>query len=204
MNRLAIRRLEKAGIPQWLHFIPFHPFMNMNDLYHNIMFLTANLSNFLGRPNYPNYLSHAWIPVEGTPLYRKARDEGLLPESGVGRSVRYQDRRVLETKNSYDRWFLKEFGEEYYRYHRELMGMMSAGNIDDLVGDNRFMLIGTLPLAALTVAYTCAITGIPAKKYLMYLVSRFFEALSSGDDRVSYEDIVDDVLERIDQTEKTA
>ncbi len=199
MNRLAIWRLEKAGIPQWLHFIPFHPFMNMRDLYSNIMFMTANLSNFLGRPNYPDYLSHAWIPVEGTPLYRRARDEGLLPKGGAGPSVRYEDRRVLATKESYDRWFLEEFGEEYYRYHRELVAMTGVGNIDDLVGDNRFMLIGTLPLAALTIAYTCAISGIPAKKHLRYLSSCFFEALSSGDESVSYKDIVDDVLERIDR-----
>src|SRR4030042_770141 len=41
-NRLAMRILEREGISQWLHFIPFHPYMNMRDLYENVMFMTRN------------------------------------------------------------------------------------------------------------------------------------------------------------------
>lgn len=198
-NRLAMRILEREGISQWLHFIPFHPYMNMRDLYENVMFMTRNSSNFLGRPNYPDYLSHAWVPAEGTALFERAQKEGLITRRGGKEYVRYEDKRVIEAKRSYDRYFLKKYGREYYRLHGELIKMIDNMNSEDLHENKKFMLIGTLPLSALYVAYACALTGVPAQKHLESLVGRFFKAIHSEDSSISYSDIFSSVLERIER-----
>ena len=198
-NRLAMRILEREGISQWLHFIPFHPYMNMRDLYENVMFMTRNSSNFLGRPNYPDYLSHAWVPTEGTTLFERARKEGLITRRGGKEYVRYEDKRVIEAKRSYDRYFLKKYGREYYRLHGELIKMIDTMNSEDLRENKKFMLIGTLPLSALYVAYACALTGVPAQKHLESLVGRFFEAIHSENSGISYSDIFSSVLEGIER-----
>jgi len=198
-NRLAMRILEREGISQWLHFIPFHPYMNMRDLYENVMFMTRNSSNFLGRPNYPDYLSHAWVPTEGTTLFERARKEGLITIRGGKEYVRYEDKRVIEAKRSYDRYFLKKYGREYYRLHGELIKMIDTMNSEDLRENKKFMLIGTLPLSALYVAYACALTGVPAQKHLESLVGRFFKAIHSENSGISYSDIFSSVLEGIER-----
>ena len=120
-NRDVVKILEKNGIPEWLHFIPFHPYMNMRDLYENIMYLTRNLSNFLSRDNYPNYLSHDWIPAEGTPLFERAMRDKLIIRRGGKKYVKYEDKRVIEVKKSYDNYFIKKYGKEYYKLHHEMM-----------------------------------------------------------------------------------
>ena len=74
----------------------------MRDLYENIAFLTRNLSNFLSRGNYPNYLSHDWIPTEGTPLFERAMRDKLITSRGGKKYARYEDERVIEVKRSYD------------------------------------------------------------------------------------------------------
>jgi hypothetical protein len=55
---------------------------------------------------------------------------------------------------------------------------------EDLCGNKKFMLVGTLPVSALYVAYACALAGVPARRHLDCLVERFFEAINRG----SYKD----------------
>ena len=198
MNRLGIRILEREGILPWLHFIPFHPYMNMRDLYENMMFMGRNLSNFLGRPTYPAYLSHAWVPTEGTALFERARKDGLIT-GRVGREcVKYMDRRVIEAKRSYDRCFLKKYGEEYYRLHSGLLKMLDAMNSKDPYENNNFMLIATLPLSAFYVTYACALNGVPAQKHVKHLVERCLEVINSKSSGISYSDLCSSVLEEIE------
>jgi anaerobic magnesium-protoporphyrin IX monomethyl ester cyclase len=197
-NQLAMRILESEGISPWLHFIPFHPYMNMRDLYENVMFMTRNLSNFLGRPNFPDYLSHAWVPTEGTTLFERAHKDGLITRRSRKTYVRYEDSRVIEAKRSYDHYFIKKYGKEYYRLHGELIKMIDTMNSDDLHENKKFMLIGTLPLSALYVAYACALTGVPAQKHVESLVGRFFEVIHSDYSCVSYSDLCRSVLEEIE------
>ncbi len=170
--------------------------MNLRDLYENVMFLTRNISNFMARPNYPDYLSHAWLPTEGTALYERARQDRLL--SGRG-DVKYKDPRVVKAKQFYDRCFLEKYDTQYYQFHDELMKMFDNALLEDLLKNNKFMLIGTLPLAALYASYACALNGVPAQRHLDRLVVRFFEAIDSENSVVSYSDLCNSVLEGIEE-----
>ena len=171
----------------------------MRDLYENIMYLARNLSNFLSRGNYPDYLSHDWIPAEGTPLFERAMRDKLITRRGGKKCVDYKDRRVIEVKKSYDNYFIKKYGEEYYKLHKEMLKTLDTTGPEDIDRNNKFTLIGTLPLSALYVSYCCAIAGIPAQKHINSLVSRSFDIIHSGNNNVSYSDICNSVLEAIEE-----
>jgi len=198
MNRQAMSILESAGVQEWLHFIPFHPYMNMRDLSANIMFMNRNFENFVGRDNYPDYLSHAWVPTEGTPLFDRATKDGLLTGRDGKEFLQYQDRRVIEAKQSYDTHFLQKYGPEYYRLHSELLQMLDTTHPDELGENPRFMLIGTLPLSALYLAYVCALTGVPAQPQIEELADRFLTALRNADYSVAAAEMLDEALSNIE------
>jgi radical SAM superfamily enzyme YgiQ (UPF0313 family) len=198
-NREVVKILEKNGISEWLHLIPFHPYMNMRDLYENIMYVSRNFSNFHGRDNYPDYLSHEWIPTEGTPLFERAiRDKLVVLKPGGKKHVKYKDPRVIEVKQSYDNYFMHKYEKEYYELHNEMMKTLVSTNADDIEGNKKFMLIETLPLSVLYVAYSCSLIAVPAQKHIESPVRRSFEIIYSGNINVSCSDICNDILEEIE------
>lgn len=194
-NRDVIRILENSGIPAWLHLIPFHPYMNMRDLSANITFMSRNLSNFLTRDDYPDCLTHAWIPTEGTPLFDRVKNDALLIEESGKKYVRYQDDRVNETKISYDAFFVKKYWKEYAPLHREVLKAINKEGPEEINRNREFMLIETLPVFALYVAYTCAMDGIPAQKHIESLTKKFFDIIQSGNSYVTGPEILESVLE---------
>jgi anaerobic magnesium-protoporphyrin IX monomethyl ester cyclase len=198
-NREVVKILEDSGIPAWLHLIPFHPYMNMRDLYANIIFMSRNLSNFLTRDDYPHSLTHAWIPAEGTPLFDRATGDNLVIRRGGQKYVRYQDERVIEAKNSYDAFFAGKYWKEYDPLHREVIKAIDNMGTEGINRNNEFMLIETLPVFALFVSYRCAMTGIPAQKHMESLAKRFFDAIHAGNFDASGPEILDSVLEEIDE-----
>ncbi len=198
-NREIVRILEKNGIPAWLHLIPFHPYMNMRDLYENMMFMSRNLSNFLTRDDYPRSLTHAWIPAEGTPLFERAvRDKLVMGRRGK-KHVIYKDDRVLEAKKSYDDFFVREYGKTYARLHSEVIKAIDEGSSEDISQNQKFMLIETLPVSALYVSYSCALAGVPAHKHVDSLVESFFQTIYSGDFNISHSEILNSILEDVDE-----
>jgi radical SAM superfamily enzyme YgiQ (UPF0313 family) len=201
-NRKILRILEKTGIPAWLHLIPFHPYMNMRDLSENIMFMSRNLSNFLTRADFPQSLAHAWIPAEGTPLFERAAEDRLITGRRGKRRVIYKDDRVIAAKISYDTLFLKAYGEKYARLHREALKAIDAAGSEDIGQEPKVMLIETLPISALYVAYACALAEIPAEKHMESLVGSFFQAIDSGDFNITHQEILDSILEDIDEDVK--
>lgn len=201
-NREVIRILENSGIPAWLHLIQFHPYMNMRDLYANINFMSRNLSNFVTRDDYPDCLAHAWIPVEGTPLFDRASSDNLVTGQGEKKYVRYQDDRVDETKNSFDNYFVKKYGKEYASLHRKVLKAVSKKGPEEINRNREFMLIETLPVFALYVAYACATDRIPARKYMESLTRRFFDIIQYGNSYIPGPEILDNVLEEMAEKER--
>jgi radical SAM superfamily enzyme YgiQ (UPF0313 family) len=202
-NREILRVLEKNGIPAWQHLIPFHPYMNMRDLYENMMFISRNLSNFLTRGDYPRSLTHAWIPAEGTPLFERAiRDKLVMGRRGK-KHVIYKDNRVSEAKKSYDNYFVRAYGGRYARLHSEVIKAIDEASSEDMSQNQKFMLIETLPISALYVSYSCALAGVPAQKHVDSLVESFFQTMYSGNFNISHSEILNSILEDVDEERNT-
>ncbi len=194
-NENAIKIIEENGIKPILDFIIFQPYMTMEDLLKNINFIRRHLSRFYGSINYPVNLSHEWMPSYGTPLFDRAKQDGLIKTREWDYKAKYQDRKVAEVKKHFDR-FMRMNLEEYTRREDEAYKIFKAEHDKDKTSQ-MLSLLGHLPASAFTVSYECSEKGVKADRYVDSLVKTTFEAFDSGNFFISPVDICNDVLREV-------
>lgn len=196
INRDAIKILKNNELEARLDFINFHPFMNMRDLYWNIMLMAKTNFYFYNGPNYLYSLGHSWIPHVNTPLYERAEKDGLIIKGDERLEYKFKDERVNKVRKSYE-YFLETYGDSYVEHNKKVLKMCDKEHEGEKAyHDKRVGFMAGIPLNVMYIAYECAMSNISAKKYIDYLVRRYFEDIN----RENFEsDILVETAEMMDK-----
>lgn len=123
-NKKAIKALLSAKITPHLDFITFNPFMTMEDLGKNIVFILENLRAFTKSPNYPGDIFNSLSALQGTPIKERMEKEGLIIKKKLDKKntivyIEYKDKDVSKVLDSAV-YFMQTYGEHYRKLLKEL------------------------------------------------------------------------------------
>jgi hypothetical protein len=199
INRRAIETLEKSKIIPSIDFIVFEPYMNMRDLYYNMLFIADHLDSFSSRSIYPEILAQAWIPHHGTPLFEKALEDSRVRLNKNGVFVpNYRSRRVSRVLKSLD-YFMQKYANGYRLRAGKIRTSLKEEHGSESLIDARAGFLSSPPLFAFLIAYDSAMKGVPAEKHIDKLMNRYFDAIDSGDTTPMGDIFIKDSLNDIDK-----
>lgn len=180
INENAIKILENADIAPNVDFITFQPYMNMVDLYKNLLFIIEHLTLFSNHKLYPEELAQRWAPTPGTPLFEKALADGVIEIKNNKLKVNFKDERVNKTYENY-LYFLDKHSNGYHERKDKIIAACDKSHKRQITyNDDRLQLISKVPLLAFGVSWECARGGMPADKHIDSLVKRSFDSIDKG------------------------
>jgi radical SAM superfamily enzyme YgiQ (UPF0313 family) len=179
INEEAIKILDDAGIIPKMGFITFQPYMSINDVHKNIIFMISHLSHFSNHYDYPENLSHSWIPDTNTPLYERAKADKIITFEGGKVRLTYRDKKVSEVRKSYH-YFLGKYLKQYRLRREKIIRICDADHKNETpYFDKRLDMIGKLPIAVLFISWCCASRDIKARQHIDSLMKQTFEAFDA-------------------------
>jgi len=189
INNEAAKAVLDAGIFPHLDFINFEPYLTMEDLKENIQFVMRHIRIISMAPSYPlENLFKPWIPIPGTPMFERAKSEGLVVSIEKSDTDSYpkmrnaqhffvfRDEHVKRVADSID-YFLKRYGE---RYHQMLDQLTREEGY--LFSDSpKATAIAAVPAYILCMAYAVVKNNIPGQMIIDWYCQQRLDAIERGE-----------------------
>jgi radical SAM superfamily enzyme YgiQ (UPF0313 family) len=181
MNQEAIDACVDAGIHPLIYFINFQPYMSLEDLYENIVFLGHNFHHYFFNDEYPNeYLFKRWIPGPGTPLFDRAAKDNLI---NYGKEISKflfipRDKRIADVISLIE-YFYRNHGESYYGL---LDDFLKQGLPNTKKNLKKLISIKMMPMDVLRLSYSLVKHGTPKKEFIDWYCTEKVRMIQKGVD----------------------